>query len=155
MKDFEIRKYIIRLRKDGLKSPMTERSKRAIVTVKRFIEKNTRVKRGNVLIGEELNEIIWSNGISNTPTKVSVFVQKLKEDKVFVNLEGKPLRIEKEKKVDKKDKKEEKSLEDLTAESKTDDNKLEKKEEINSTKKVKDEASKKPVAKFDKNLNKL
>ena len=82
MKDFEIRKYIIKLRKDGLKAPMTERSKRAIVTIKKFIEKNTRAKKGNVLIGEELNEAVWSQGIKNTPTKVSVFVQKLKDDRV-------------------------------------------------------------------------
>ncbi|MFA5303339.1 MAG: 50S ribosomal protein L31e [Candidatus Nanoarchaeia archaeon] len=156
MKDFETRKYIIKLKKNGLKAPSNERSKRAIVTIKQFIEKNTRAKKGDVLIGEELNNAIWNRGIKNPPTKVSVFVQKLKSGKAFVNLEGKPLRIEFEKKADKKDKKKEKSLEDLTAESKTDDNvKADKKEEINSTKKVKDEAIKKPVAKFDKNLNKL
>jgi ribosomal protein L31E len=156
MKDFEIRKYIIRLRKDGLKAPRTERSKRAVVTIKKFIEKNTRAKKGDVLIGEELNTMIWSRGIKNTPTKVSVFVQKLKDGKAFVNLEGKPLRIEKEKKVEKKDKNKKKSLEELTTESKTDNiKKVEKKIDINSTKKVKDEALKKPVAKFDKNLNKL
>jgi hypothetical protein len=72
---------------------------------------------------------------------------------VFVNLEGKPLKIEKEKKADKKDKKEEKSLEDLTAESKSDNS--DKKEDANSTKKVNNEALKKPSAKFDKNLNKI
>ncbi|MDD4353650.1 MAG: 50S ribosomal protein L31e [Candidatus Nanoarchaeia archaeon] len=156
MKDFEVRKYIIRLKKMGLKSPSDERSKRAIVTIKQFIEKNTRAKKGDVLIGEELNNAIWSKGIKNPPTKVSIFVQKLKNDKVFVNLEGKPLRIEKEKKDEKKDKKNEKSLEDLTAEPKTSEKiAVEKDEEINSIKKVKDEASKKPVAKFDKNLNKL
>lgn len=151
VKDFETRKYIIKLRKAGLKSPNDERSKRAVVTIKQFIEKNTRAKKGDVLIGEELNNALWSRGIKSPPGKVSVFVQKLKNDKVFVNLEGKPLRIEKEKKEDKKDKKGEKSLEDLTAESKAESAK---KDEINSTKKVKDEASKK-VAKFDKDLNKL
>ena len=123
MKDFDVRKYNIRLRKDGIKAPMTERSKRAVVTIKKFIEKNTRALRGNVLIGEELNELIWSRGIRNTPTKVSVFVQKLKKDKVFVNLQGSALRIEKEKKKEKSDKKDEKSLEEITNES-------DKKEEI-------------------------
>jgi ribosomal protein L31E len=120
MKDFEIRKYNINLRKDGLKAPKTERSKRAVVTIKKFVEKNTRVKRGDVLIGEELNNILWEKGIKNTPGKVSVFVQKLKSGKVFVNLEGKPLKIEAKPKSEKA-KKEDKSLEAITAEPKKDE----------------------------------
>jgi ribosomal protein L31E len=117
MKEFEVRKYNINLRKDGLKAPKTERSKRAVVTIKKFVEKNTRAKRGDVLIGEELNNHLWEKGIKNTPGKVSVFVQKLKSNKVFVNLEGKPLKIEAEpKKADAK--KDKKSLEEIADESK-------------------------------------
>ncbi len=117
MKEFEVRKYNINLRKDGLKAPKTERSKRAVVTIKKFVEKNTRAKRGDVLIGEELNNYLWEKGIKNTPGKVSVFVQKLKSNKVFVNLEGKPLKIEAEpKKADAK--KDKKSLEEIADESK-------------------------------------
>ncbi|MDD2678671.1 MAG: hypothetical protein PHT91_01315 [Candidatus Nanoarchaeia archaeon] len=111
MKDFEIRQYNIRLKKDGLKAPQTERSKRAIVTIKKFIEKNTRAKRGNVLIGEELNNELWGKGIRNPPAKVSIFAQKLKGERVFVNLQGKPLKIETETKEEKKKAKKEKKLE--------------------------------------------
>jgi len=146
MKDFEVRKYNIRLGLKGLKSPAQERSKRAVITVKQFIEKNTRAKKGDVLIGEELNNVLWSKGRSNPPRKVSVFVQKLKSGKAFVNLEGKPLRIEKEKKEEKKDKKDEKSLEDLTSESKDKDAiKAELDKQVNSTKKIKEQVLKKPA----------
>jgi len=103
-KNFEIRKYNIRLTKDGLKAPVTKRAKRAVVTVKRFIEKNTRAERGDVIIGNELNNELWKNGIKNPPRKVKVFVQKIKDDKVFVNLEGASIWVEK-KKVEKKEEK--------------------------------------------------
>ena len=138
MKDFDVRQYSIRLRKDGLKAPATIRSKRAIVTVKKFIEKNTRAKTGDVLIGEELNNIIWNKGIRNPPTKVDIFVQRLKNGKVFVNLQGKALRIEKEEKKDKSAKKDEKSLEEITQESapKVEDKKEEKAESIKKPKKT-------------------
>ena len=135
MKNFEIRQYNINLRIDGLKAPKGERSKRAVVTIKRFIEKNTRAKSEEILIGEELNLELWSKGIKNPPKKVSVFVQKLKSGKLFVNLQGKPLRVEKEKKEEKKeDSKDKKNLEDLTKDSadsdeKKTDKKLEAKKE--------------------------
>lgn len=129
MKDFEIRQYNIKLKKDGLKAPKTERSKRAIVTIKKFVEKNTRAKQGDVLIGEELNLELWNKGIKNPPNKVSVFVQKLKSGKVFVNLQGKPLKIEKEKKADKKESKDEKKLEDLAKETDSKEKKADNKEQ--------------------------
>ena len=116
MKDFEIRKYSINLRRDGLKAPKNERSKRAVVTIKKFVEKNTRAKRGDVLIGEELNTALWDKGIRNPPGKVSVFVQKLKNGKVFVNLEGKPLKVEATPKAEKPRRM--KSLEQIAGESK-------------------------------------
>ena len=113
IKKFEIRKYNIRLTKDGLKAPLTRRSKRTLVTVKKFIEKNTRVERGNIIIGNELNEKLWSRGIKNPPRKVTVFVQKIDEERVFVNIEdGK--KYSKKEKVKKDAKKEEKNLEELT-----------------------------------------
>lgn len=126
IKKFEIRKYNIRLTKDGLKAPLTKRSKRTLVTIKKFIEKNTRVKRGNIIIGNELNEKLWSRGIKNPPRKVTVFVQKIDDQKVFVNIEnGK--KYSKKEKVKKDDKKEEKNLEELTKEE---DPKKEKKSNI-------------------------
>ena len=55
--------------------------------VKSFIMKH--MKSNIVVIGNELNEKIWENGIKNPPGKVSVIALKRNvngEDKVFVNL---------------------------------------------------------------------
>lgn len=99
VKNFDTRKYTINLRRDFLTVPKHKRSKRCIVTIKKFVEKHTRVRKGSVIIGRELNELLWSKGDKNPPGKVRVFVQKLDNNKVFVNLEG--LKIRKKKKEEK------------------------------------------------------
>lgn len=123
-----MRKYVIPLTRDGLKAPFTERSKRAVVTIKKFVEKHTRVEKGKVIIGTELNRELWKRGIKKPPKKVKVFVQRLKDNKVFVNLEGAPMKVEKKKDEKKEKKKEEKSLEELTKEGKKPEKEKKKKE---------------------------
>ncbi len=118
VKDFDIRKYTIRLTKYVLKYPYTKRADGAIVAIKKFVEKHTRAERGKVIIGNELNNEIWKNGRKNPPHKVNVFVQNLKDGRVFVNLENAP-KMEKVKEEEKKvEEKKEESLEEITEEEK-------------------------------------
>ncbi|PIU61087.1 hypothetical protein COX58_00785 [archaeon CG_4_10_14_0_2_um_filter_Archaea_38_6] len=154
MKNFDVRKYTIPLAKDYLRVPFTKRAKYALVTIKKFLEKNTRVERGKVLIGEELNQHIWSRGIKNPPRRVKVEVKKRGEDELIVNLEGASLEIKKKEKKEedkgksKNDKKEPKG--------KKEEVKEEKKEETIMTKPVKEKkpASKLVVKKTSKSINK-
>ncbi len=97
------RDYIIPLRREFLKVPRYQRSKKAIKAVRKFIMKHMKVN--DVRILKELNEEILRNGRKNPPSKVSVTVVKVGEkDDVFarVNLIGKSL--EGEKKPEKKKK---------------------------------------------------
>ncbi len=138
IKNFDTRKYNIHLTKDGQKVPVTKRAKRALVTIKKFVEKNVRAEQGKVLIGTELNEALWSKGLKNPPSKVSVFVQNIKDGRVFVNLEGAPVWVKKEKKEEKKEeKKKDEGLEKLTEEFKTDKEKIEEKKKANQPSKKK------------------
>lgn len=81
------REYVIPLRRNTIKVPKWRRSKRAMFEVKSFIMKH--MKSNIVIIGNELNEKIWENGIKNPPGKVSVVALRRNvngKDKVFVNL---------------------------------------------------------------------
>ncbi|MBN1924157.1 MAG: 60S ribosomal protein L31 [Nanoarchaeota archaeon] len=147
VKDFEIRRYNIHLTKDVSRVPINRKASRAIVTIKKFIEKNTRAEKGSVLIGNELNEALWNRSRSRPPAKVSVFVQNLKDGKVFVNLEGAPLYVKKEKKEKKeKEDKKGKGLEELTEDFKTD----KEKEEGKKDKKKESEKKEKVAVKTEK-----
>ena len=77
------RTYIIPLRKQVNKSPMFKRAKKAVSTVRIFLEKH--MKSDDVKIGSELNMLLWERGIRNPPGKVKVSVTK--DDKGVVKAE--------------------------------------------------------------------
>lgn len=81
------REYVVPLRAKTLKAPKWRRSKKAMSVLKEFIEKH--MKTDNVIICNELNETIWTNGIKNPPGKVEVVAYKAElggEEKCLVNL---------------------------------------------------------------------
>ena len=81
------REYVIPLRRKTLKAPKWRRSKKAVSVLKEFIQKH--MKTDNVIICNELNETIWTNGIKNPPGKVEVIALKTElngEEKCLVNL---------------------------------------------------------------------
>lgn len=84
------RTYTIPLRKGTLKVPRKRRSKKAISVLKEFVSKHA--KSTEVVIGERLNEAIWTNGITNPPSFVTVTMRKEDDGKVFVNLVGHPVK---------------------------------------------------------------
>jgi large subunit ribosomal protein L31e len=77
------RTYIIPLRKDVNKSPMYKRAKKAVNTVRHFLEKH--MKSDDVKLGNMLNLMLWKRGIRNPPGKVKVTV--VKDDKGVVKAE--------------------------------------------------------------------
>lgn len=81
------REYVIPLRRKSSTVPKWRRSKKAMSVLKEFVKKH--MKSDIVIIGNELNEKIWKNGIKNPPGKVSVITLKKEfsgQEKVLVNL---------------------------------------------------------------------
>ena len=81
------REYVIPLRRKSSTVPKWRRSKKAMSVLKDFVKKH--MKADIVIIGNELNEKIWENGIKNPPGKVSVVTLKKEfsgQEKVLVNL---------------------------------------------------------------------
>jgi len=85
--------YIIPLRKEFQKASYKRKTNKAVRALKAYVEKHTKCDR--VVIGEELNEHLWSRGITNPPAKVKVeiTVDVVTKDDVevkeaFVNLIG-------------------------------------------------------------------
>ncbi len=149
----EERTYIIPLRKEWLKVARYSRSKKAVYTIRSFIQKHMKVE--DVRIGKYLNMKLWSRGMKKPPHKVAVKAVKVVEKEgsyVKVDLVGAP----EEKPVEKKKKslvsklketvtgKEEKPK--VEKESKKEREKLGKKEE-QSKEEVKKEPKKEEVKK--------
>ncbi|MEK6964021.1 MAG: 50S ribosomal protein L31e [Nanoarchaeota archaeon] len=90
----EKRSYIIPLRRGFINTPKYYRAKKAVSTLRIFIQKHMKVKV--VRIGPELNKKIWERGIRNPlhKVKVTVFKQSVKDKKgktielVKVELDG-------------------------------------------------------------------
>lgn len=95
--------HTIPLRRSFLQSPRKFRTKKAISALIAYVVRHAKVASQHVIVGEELNELLWSRGITNPPSKVTVEVTKeeIKTDsenytEAYVNLVG----IKKKKKVD-------------------------------------------------------
>lgn len=83
----EEKTFVIPLRKHWRKAPVYKRSKRALNALKKFLVKH--MKTNDVKIGKELNELIFSRGFRNPPSKVQITAVK-DENIVKVNLVGIP-----------------------------------------------------------------
>lgn len=96
------RTYTIPLRRDYLKVPRYRRTEKASRALRSFLVKH--MKSDMVNIGKHLNEFLWMHGMKNPPHHVKVNVIKT-EGKVYAELFGKPLKIGKEEKAEKKEEK--------------------------------------------------
>jgi large subunit ribosomal protein L31e len=85
MADLE-RQCNVPLRKGFRKTPKYKKAKKAIATLKLFL--NRHMKSDKVLIGKNLNEKIWERGIKNPPHHVKVTAIKDGEGVVKAELEG-------------------------------------------------------------------
>ncbi len=98
------RKYIIPLRREWLKVPKYQRSRKAVVAIGKFVARH--MKSTMVKIGENLNEYVWKNGMKNPPAKVEVNCLKEDGGKCYVELQGFPVKkpvAEEKKKEEKKE----------------------------------------------------
>lgn len=106
------RTYNVPLRKEYMKAPRWNRTKKAVTALRQFLAKH--MKSENVLLSKGLNEEMWKHGIQNPPHHVKV--KAVKDDKGVVKADlfavEKPASKKKDKteaKADKKESKEEKS----------------------------------------------
>ena len=146
------RAYNVPLRREFLKAPRYKRAKKAVNTLRRFLEKH--MKSEEVLIGKRLNEKIWERGIKNPPHHINITVVKEDDGKVYAELAGfkyeKPLTEEELKKMEKESKKGAKSaFKEGEEKIKDEIKKLEEK-----TEQIKEEKAKKGEEK-EKELEKL
>src|SRR3989338_26442 len=74
------RTYNVPLRKEYMKAPRLNRTKKAVIALRQFLVKH--MKSENVLLSKELNEEMWKHGIQNPPHHVKVKV--MKDDKGVV-----------------------------------------------------------------------
>lgn len=70
--------YLIPLRMARLSSK-SRRSDTAVEIVRKFVSRNSRVDPKDVWIDPKINEMLWSRGKRNIPTKINVKVIKLKD----------------------------------------------------------------------------
>ncbi len=80
----EERIYVVPLAKDFRKAPNWNRTKRAVKTLRNFV--NCHMKPEALYVSQEVNERLWENGIKNPPRKIRVRVTKSVEGLVRVYL---------------------------------------------------------------------
>src|SRR3989338_3555923 len=111
------RTYTVPLRREYLKVPNYRRTEKASRALREFLVKH--MKSDTIKVGKFLNEHIWMHGMKNPPHHVKVNAVKVPEGTgsiVYAELFGKPLKIGKDEKAEKKETKtteEKKSVENV------------------------------------------
>jgi ribosomal protein L31E len=98
---------------------LKKRAKRAILFIKKFVTKNTRIPVASVFISKEINEAVWKRGVSNIPNKLDleILVEDKKTARVFLK-DGKEKTAYLEQKKEAKKKKEEEKAKEEKKETK-------------------------------------
>jgi ribosomal protein L31E len=86
--------YIIPLRKEVMKVAKYDRTKKAVIAIRQYLQKHTKSK--NVLLGKQINKKLQSGGRKNVVSKIHVKVVK-DEDKYRAELIGHPIELSKDK----------------------------------------------------------
>ena len=119
--------YTVPLRKGFLKAPNYDRTRKAVVVLREFLEKHTKKE---VKIGKYLNLELWKDGRKHPPGKIKVRVEDNK-DFVVAELVDAPREVKKaDKKETKKELLEKTSKEEKIAEEIKDEKKEETKKAI-------------------------
>ena len=77
------RTYNVPLRKEYMKAPRWNRTKKAVTALRQFLAKH--MKSEEVILSRELNESMWKHGIKNPPHHIKV--KAVKDDKGVVKAE--------------------------------------------------------------------
>ena len=86
--------YIIPLRKEVMKVAKYDRTKKAVIAIRQYLQKQTKSK--NVLLGKQINKKLQSGGRKNVVSKIHVKVIK-DEDNYRAELIGHPIELSKDK----------------------------------------------------------
>lgn len=130
------RTYIVPLRKGWIKAPMYRRTKKALTTLREFIQRHMKAQHiEDIKVGKYLNLELWKHGIRNPPHKIKVVAKKNEEGLVKVELFGAPEEKPAEKAEKKAKKEEAKKAEEAPKEEKAEKAKEIEKEEIKELKK--------------------
>ena len=71
------RTYNVPLRKEYMKAPRWNRTKKAVIALRQFLAKHMKAQDvKDVKLSKELNELMWKHGIKNPPHHVKVKVVK-------------------------------------------------------------------------------
>lgn len=82
MEEGEERVYVVPLRK-AKHAPRRKRAPRAVTELRTFLQRHTKVD--NVIIGQSLNERVWSRGIQKPPPRIRVKATKyVEEEEEFI-----------------------------------------------------------------------
>jgi len=112
---------VVPLRK-ARRGAKTRFAPKAVRYLREFVARHMKARDAEIVIGNNLNNFIWSRGRKNPPRRVEVRVLK-REGKVFVELasikeeEWRKFIGEKEKKVEKKEEEAREVLEEIAKES--------------------------------------
>lgn len=87
------RTYVIPLRKGWLKASRYRRAKKAVNTLRTFLEHH--MKSEDVRLGTYLNLELWKHGMKNPPCRVKVNVSKDDKGVVRAELFGAPVEVKK------------------------------------------------------------
>lgn len=108
--------YNVPLRKEYMKAPRWNRTKKAVTALREFLAKH--MKSSDVRLSKELNETMWKHGIKNPPHHIKV--SAVKDDKGVVRADfagaGKPASKKADKKAAKKESKPAKAKVEAAAE---------------------------------------
>ena len=86
--------YIIPLRNEVMKVAKYDRTKKAVIAIRQYLQKHTKSK--NVLLGKQINKKLQSGGRKNVVSKIHVKVIK-DEDNYRAELIGHPIELSKDK----------------------------------------------------------
>ncbi len=86
-----LRQLTIPLRRELLKVPKYDRTKKAVKATRNFLQKH--MKSTDVLLGDSLNKELHKGGMKNPPTKVKVKVYKY-QDKLMADTINAPFKME-------------------------------------------------------------
>ena len=78
------RVYNVPLRKEFRKVPRYKKTKKAMTALRQFLAKH--MKSDNIKISNDINMIVWKDGIKNPPHHIKVIAKKDDKDVVTVEL---------------------------------------------------------------------
>ncbi len=123
------RTYNVPLRKEYMKAPRWNRTKKAVIALRQFLAKHMKAQDvKDVKLSKELNELMWKHGIKNPPHHVKVKVVKDEKGVVKADLFGAEKPVSKKTPAENKEKKEQKAVKKESAKEKAEQPKAEPKE---------------------------